>query len=122
MGLWPGAATAFGHATQRFTDPTGYVHQALTSAPAAPLDTEPGSAWTRSGAALGVLSTALALLVACLGIWAPRLPRPLRTTARALAPVLSALRRLHSGQVADYIAFLLTGVVALAALIGLPMT
>ncbi|MFI6854103.1 hypothetical protein [Streptomyces sp. NPDC050416] len=59
--------------------------------------------WTPPGVLLGLASTALALALAAVAVTRPR--------GRALP-----LRRLHSGHVGDYVAWLLVGTTLLGAL------
>jgi multicomponent Na+:H+ antiporter subunit D len=121
-GLLPGARAAFLVAGYRFTDAGGYIGQALfhTAGSAARL-LPPAAAWTWSGAGLGLLSAALAVGFAALGLYSHQLPALLRAAGRPAVPVMRGLHRLHSGHVGDYIAWLLAGVAGLAALIGLPL-
>ena len=120
-GVLPGSGQAFGDAAQRFTDAAGYISQALFHGSAAALHPEPAVAWTASGVGLDVLSAALAAGFAGLGLYARRLPPALRRAGRPARPVIGTLRRVHSGHVGDYVAWLLLGVAGLAALIGLPL-
>jgi multicomponent Na+:H+ antiporter subunit D len=71
--------------------------------------------------ALGLVSGVLAVGIATLALWAPRLPEQVRRSGRVLAPVLVPLRRVHSGHVGDYVAWLFVGITALAALVGVPL-
>jgi multicomponent Na+:H+ antiporter subunit D len=121
VGLIPDAGQAFADAAQHFTDASGYIGQALSGTGMAPARPDPASAWTGEGIGLDVLSVALALGVAFLGLYARRLPAALRTVSRVARPLISTLRRLHSGHVGDYVAWLFTGIAGLAALLGLPL-
>jgi multicomponent Na+:H+ antiporter subunit D len=120
-GLLPDAGQAFAHAAQRFTDAAGYISQALSHAGAAPPRPDPAAAWTGEGIGLDVLSAALALGVAFLGLYARRLPSALRRAVRPARPVIVGFHQVHSGHVGDYVAWLFTGIAALAALLGLPL-
>lgn len=71
--------------------------------------------------ALGLLSALLAVGAAALALWAPRLPDVVRSAAAPFAPVLSGFRRVHSGHVGDYVAWLFLGVAAFAALVAMPI-
>jgi multicomponent Na+:H+ antiporter subunit D len=121
IGLIPDSGAAFGHAARTFTDQAGYIAQALSgSAPhhfPSPLHTD----WTTSGIGLDVLSVALASALACQAIWAPLSFPVVRSHLRPGSAALAALRRLHSGHVGDYVAWLAVGVATLAALVGLPL-
>jgi multicomponent Na+:H+ antiporter subunit D len=120
-GLIPDAGQAFAGAAQRFTDAAGYIGQALSRTGTVPVRDDPASAWTGPGAGLDFLSVALALGVAFLGLYRQRLPGALRRAARPARPLIRILHQVHSGHVGDYVAWLFTGIAALAALIGLPL-
>jgi multicomponent Na+:H+ antiporter subunit D len=121
VGVVPHAAEAAAHAAERLIDGTGYIDQALTNAPPTPLRPEPKADWTSLGVLLGVLSTLLACGFAALGLWAEKLPSPLRVAGAGLRPLMHGLRRLHSGHVGDYVAWLFVGVAILAGLVGIPL-
>jgi multicomponent Na+:H+ antiporter subunit D len=121
VGVVPAAARAVSTAVEAFVDQAGYVGAALTGTRSASYAPLPEAAWTTTGVLLGLLSGALAVGIAALALWAPRLPALVRGAARRLAPALTPLRRLHSGHVGDYVAWLFVGVTALTALIGLPL-
>jgi multicomponent Na+:H+ antiporter subunit D len=76
---------------------------------------------------VGVLSVALAFGVAFGALYARRAPDVWRVPAalrRAVRPARSAamaLHRVHSGHIGDYVAWLLFGLAALTALLGLPL-
>jgi multicomponent Na+:H+ antiporter subunit D len=120
LGLVPAAARAIGRAAEVFVDRAGYVAQSLQNAPATPVAPLAEAAWTSTGVALGLLSASLAAGFAALALWAPRLPEALRGAARRLDPVLHGLRRVHSGRIGDYVAWLFLGTAALGVLVGLP--
>ncbi|WP_405982608.1 hypothetical protein [Streptomyces sp. NBC_00158] len=66
------------------------------------------TAWTPAGTALGLASAALACLLAATAVRGPGgAPR------RAAAALLLPLRRLHSGLLGDYLAWLAVGMAAL---------
>ncbi|MEV8565510.1 complex I subunit 5 family protein [Streptomyces sp. NPDC051322] len=121
VGVLPGSGEAFGHAAQTFVDGSGYISRSLTGRGGESPGLEPRTEWTALGAGLGLLSAALALGLACLAVWAPRLPARVRALGHPLSPALALLHRLHSGHVGDYLAWLLFGVAGLAALVGLPL-
>jgi len=120
-GVLPGAMDAFVAAGHRFTDASGYIGQALFHTQVTALRLPPPVGWTVHGTGLGLLSAALAVCFALLGIYARRLPAAVQAAGRPGVPVMRGLHRLHSGHIGDYIAWLLTGVAGLAALIGLPL-
>jgi multicomponent Na+:H+ antiporter subunit D len=115
VGCIPALARAAGRAATEFVDRNGYVAQVLyakTPGPAAGLSTVE---WTTTGVLLGLLSTGLALGIAFIALY----PRPVR--ARPFRSAMTVLHGLHSGHIGDYIAWLMVGIVGLAALIGLPL-
>jgi multicomponent Na+:H+ antiporter subunit D len=121
VGAVPAIGRAVSTAVVQFLDGHGYVAAALqgtTGTSPAPL---PEAAWTTTGVVLGLVSAALATGLAALALWAPRLPDVLRAAARPVTPLLGGLRRLHSGHVGDYVAWLFVGVAAFTALIGVPL-
>jgi multicomponent Na+:H+ antiporter subunit D len=121
VGAVPAVARAVGRAVETFLDGPGYVAQALHGAAAGTGPTPPEAGWTTTGVLLGLLSAALAVGLAALALWAPRLHGLARRAARPAAPLLTGLRRVHSGHVGDYVAWLFVGVAALTALVGLPL-
>ncbi|WP_030017528.1 complex I subunit 5 family protein [Streptomyces monomycini] len=108
VGVVPGLHAAVGRAADAFLDRAGYTAAVLHTPPAASVPT-PGPHWSAAGVALGLLSAALACLLAR---WAVRHTGPTRQT-RWAAPV----RRLHSGHIGDYVAFILAGMALVAALL-----
>ncbi|MFK8845343.1 complex I subunit 5 family protein [Streptomyces sp. Ac-502] len=108
VGVVPALHAAVGRAADAFLDRAGYTAAVLHTPPAAHVPT-PGPHWSVAGVALGLLSAALACLLAR---WAVRRTGPTRQT-RWAAPV----RRLHSGHIGDYVAFILAGMALVAALL-----
>lgn len=107
VGLSPALASAAGRAGALFTDGPGYRHAVLGGrAASTPAFTPPH--WSAAGMLLGLLSTALAIALATLGV-----RRSARTGAAAL---LAPVRRLQSGHVGDYVAWMVAGVALLTAL------
>ena len=117
VGCVPWVAGAASRAAERFLDGRAYVAQVLYGAPAHPAVTSPEAHWTTAGVGFGVLSVALAVVIALATIHHAALPGALRATGRALNPVLIAFRRAHSGHLGDYVAWFLLGVTVLAALL-----
>lgn len=119
VGLLPGVHSAADRAAASFIDSAGYANQALHHvhetivAPAA-------ANWTVVGLGLGFLSAACACLVALAGLYGGRVVERL-PSIRALASPVEVLHRLHSGHVGDYVAFMILGIGALAAFVGLPL-
>jgi multicomponent Na+:H+ antiporter subunit D len=94
VGTVPRLATAVGTAADRFTG------QVIPSPP-------PG--WTTPGVVLGILSAVAAMALATAAVRMPRRLGFLRWT--------TPLRRLHSGHVGDYIAWVVAGTALLALLV-----
>jgi multicomponent Na+:H+ antiporter subunit D len=120
LGVVPGVPEAFAVAAERFVDRDGYL-AAVLGAPAAVAAPAAPAAWTVSGAALGVLSTGLAVLVALAALHRDRLPRGPGRLVRPVVAAVTGLRALHSGHVGDYVAWLVLGVAVLGALIAVPL-
>jgi multicomponent Na+:H+ antiporter subunit D len=120
LGILPGAHSAADAASAFFIDPAGYAHEALTGATSMPPMPEPVDNWTVSGVLLDLLSAAAAVALALGAIYAHLIPaqRLGQVTAR---PAIQALRRVHSGHIGDYVAWMMTGMAILGAFIGLPM-
>jgi multicomponent Na+:H+ antiporter subunit D len=119
-GLVPGARAAADHAAAYFTDPVGYAHAALDrTSGTVSVPRHPG--WTGLGIGLGFLSSILALAVAWAGLHRERLAEGAGSVGRGMSRAFAGLRGVHSGHIGDYVAWLMTGVAALAAMIGLPL-
>lgn len=118
VGVAPGAGEATAAAARSFGDRAGYaaaVYGAVTQAAAGPL---PEAAWTATGVGLGLLSTTLAVALACAAIWGPAWSGSTGRMAREAAGTVSRrlvvpLRRLHSGLLGDYLMWLTVGAAAL---------
>ncbi len=121
VGAVPSVARGVSSAVVQFLDGGDYVRQALHDTAAVPVAPLPDAAWTTTGVLLGLVSAVLAVGIAALALWAPRLPALLRRVRRPAGPLLDALRRVHSGHVGDYVAWLFLGVAALGALVGMPL-
>ncbi|MEE4546894.1 complex I subunit 5 family protein [Streptomyces sp. V4-01] len=113
LGCVPAVAASLASGARTFTDPAAYRAAVLTPGAARGASGVPvPDVWTATGALLGVLSAALAVLLAVL---ATRRPPAQHRTLRAAA---RGLRRLHSGHLGDYLAWLALGVAALCAVIA----
>jgi multicomponent Na+:H+ antiporter subunit D len=120
VGVLPGAHTAAERAAAFFTDAAGYTHEALTGT-AVPLALPAAvSNWSFSGVAFGLLSAALAVALAATALYADRIPAH-QLGRRAGGLVIQSLRKVHSGHIGDYIAWMMTGMATLAAFVGLPL-
>ncbi|MFF2747774.1 complex I subunit 5 family protein [Kitasatospora sp. NPDC058048] len=111
VGSLPAIPAALARGAAVFTDPDGYTAVVLTHAntPPGPV---PVADWTVTGVLLGLLSAAVALALATAALHRPAADR--HVAARALR----ALRRLHSGHVGDYLAWLALGVAVLCVAIA----
>ncbi|MEV7520318.1 hypothetical protein [Streptomyces sp. NPDC091371] len=118
-GLVPAFARAVAEAAVLFCDAPGY-RDAVAGRAVPPAAQAPEAGWTVTGAVLGLLSAGAAVALAAAALWGPGLRGPLarrtggwagRVTAYAIVP----LRRLHSGHVGDYAAWLVAGTAALLA-------
>ena len=114
IGCVPMMAESIGTGSLRFLDRAGLVAQALHGAGQYPIGGMRDVEWTWSGAALGLLSAALAAAIGFIGVHfgLGRLRGVLR------AP-LHVVHRLHSGHVGDYVAWLVLGMAAVGALFAL---
>jgi multicomponent Na+:H+ antiporter subunit D len=109
VGLVP--MDVIGAGAARFLDRAGFLAQALHGAAAATPVGHVETAWTWSGAVLGLLSAALAVGIGFVGVhWGLGRLRPV------LKQPLHLVHRRHSGHVGDYAAWLLFGMAAVGAL------
>ncbi|MEU8827575.1 proton-conducting transporter membrane subunit [Streptomyces sp. NPDC048636] len=107
VGLVPVLRTAAGHAADTFTDHHGYLASVLYGRAAQPAPA-PAPHWTAAGVLVGLLATALAVVLALLAV---------RRAAAEPARWFTPLRRLHSGHVGDYVAWFLAGITLLGVLL-----
>ncbi|MBD0694163.1 complex I subunit 5 family protein [Streptomyces sp. CBMA123] len=111
LGCAPAVATAVARGAQTFTDPARYT--AAVATPLGTTATSPATStgWTGTGIGLGLLSAALACALA---VTAARR----RTPSGAARAAVRVLRRMHSGHLGDYLAFLALGVALLCTAIA----
>ena len=119
VGLMPGMHSVANRAGATFIDSAGYARQALQGI-RMPIVSDEAPNWTGMGLGLSFLSAALACLIAFIGLYGRRLARRLPALHTVFRPV-DALQRLHSGHVGDYVAFMMIGMLILAASVGLPL-
>ncbi|MGW2648814.1 complex I subunit 5 family protein [Streptomyces sp. NPDC001393] len=118
VGLLPGLGAALAHAARQFTDRTAYTTAAIhghTVAPSAPV---PDVGWSAEGVLLALAATVLAMLLAMAAVWGPALRSPALGRVAAVCGgvgrrVIVPLRRLHSGHLGDYVAWLAVGMAVL---------
>jgi multicomponent Na+:H+ antiporter subunit D len=122
LGLVPGLATDAQHAAAHFQDQRGYA-TAVLDGKEIPAATGESEHPTLTGRAYGVISTAAAVGLAALALFRKRLPAWLRAIGRALdiRPAFIAVRRLHSGHIGDYIAWLTLGIAGVGGLFSLAL-
>ncbi|MFC9292586.1 complex I subunit 5 family protein [Streptomyces sp. NPDC057011] len=120
VGTVPAVAESLGHGAELFTDRAGYAAAAGGLHPAA-RPAGGGAAvameWTGWGVGLGLASTAMACLLAGAAVGGLGGAALRRGTAAVLLP----LRRLHSGLLGDYLAWLTVGVAALLVAVAVQM-
>ncbi|MET9181154.1 complex I subunit 5 family protein [Kitasatospora aureofaciens] len=110
VGVLPGVGRALAAGAAAFTDRNGYLAQTLGGAPA-PAGAAPEAWWTVPGVLLGLLSTLLAVGLATAAVRRA----PGRDTSGLFRVTVLPLRRLHSGLLGDYIAWLTVGLAAMLA-------
>ncbi|EST35718.1 hypothetical protein M878_04915 [Streptomyces roseochromogenus subsp. oscitans DS 12.976] len=112
VGLLPAVGGTLGRAARQFTDRTAYT-TAIYGHSAAPSSPVPDTGWSAEGVLLALASTALAALLTAAAVrgakWrgAARVGPVGRAVGRGL---VLPLRRLHSGHLGDYVAWLAVGV------------
>jgi len=119
-GVIGGSRSAFSHAAAYFTQPGAYVHAAMTLT-AGTVSSVRQPNWTGLGLGLGFVSVAVALVTAAAGVYSSVLADRLAPLVRVGSAPMRVLRQLHSGHVGDYVAWLMTGVAVVGALVGLPL-
>ncbi|TNC23813.1 hypothetical protein FG385_20525 [Amycolatopsis alkalitolerans] len=113
-GLVIGFVPGIGPAAAAFVNQHAYTADALAQ-PTPPAPAAPETTWTGTGVLLGLLTTALAVLIALAALHTRRVPGWSRTT-------LAGLHRLHSGHIGDYAAWLAFGTAAFAGILALSGT
>jgi multicomponent Na+:H+ antiporter subunit D len=117
VGVWPGLGTLAEEASARFHDRPAYAASVLQGE-GSPAEHEPSGEGISVGS--GILVTAGAVALGAVALFRRRLPKRLRRVAMAPArPALSALRFVHSGEVQDYVAWLMLGVAVLGGAFAL---
>jgi multicomponent Na+:H+ antiporter subunit D len=121
FGLWPAVVRAVNRGAERLIDHGGYLTSVLDGGPGHPLRSESVTGWTTSGVLLGLVSVSAAVAVAFGALYAPAWEgsRARTLVADSLRPTVAGLRRLHSGHLGDYVAWLIFGVAVVSGLLGL---
>jgi multicomponent Na+:H+ antiporter subunit D len=119
LGLWPGLTAAAEAAAARFTDRPAYAAGVLDgAAPVAPAAHPPVP--LAAPAFWAALSALLGLALALAALRPDRLPAgPRDRLARAAAPAVAALRRIHAVQIGDSVTWLVVGMAGFGALLAL---
>ncbi|HEY6961354.1 MAG TPA: proton-conducting transporter membrane subunit [Gaiellaceae bacterium] len=112
VGALPGLAARAIEAAHTFTDHVGYVHAVLLhETPRAPA---PGAWKTTTLSVVWSLVTLGGTFALGFGsVYRDRLPRPV---TRGLGAALAPLRAVHSGQIGDYVAWLVAGTAVIGGL------
>ncbi|MEU9303570.1 complex I subunit 5 family protein [Streptomyces sp. NPDC048269] len=116
VGCVPAVAESLAHGGALFTDRSGYA-AAVAGIPGggAGAAQPPHTGWTAEGVGLGTVST----LLACLLTWCALFGRAPASLLRSAAQAVVPLRRLHSGLLGDYLAWLAVGAAALLVALAL---
>ncbi|HTW20633.1 MAG TPA: proton-conducting transporter membrane subunit [Mycobacteriales bacterium] len=121
IGVDSSAVNAIGGGAERMLDHAGYLAETLRHAVPRPIRTPAGIGWTTKGVVLGLVSTVLAVSVATIGWYIEPITQRFASALSPFQRGIAGIRALHSGHVGDYVAWLMVGVVALGALVGLPL-
>jgi multicomponent Na+:H+ antiporter subunit D len=114
-GAWTGLAARAMEAAHTFTDRLGYVDAVLQHR--APPPPPPGVWHTTTSSVVWSLVTLVGSFALGVGsVYRDRLPRPI---TRGLAGALAPLRAVHSGQIGDYVAWLVFGSAVIGGLFAL---
>ncbi|WP_371614324.1 complex I subunit 5 family protein [Streptomyces sp. NBC_00454] len=115
VGLTPDLGRSLARAAELFTDRAGYQAAALGTAAQAAVAPPPPAGWTTAGVLLGLLSAVLACALAGTAVLGPArgAARPHSAVAFLGRRVVLPVRRLHSGLLGDYVAWLTVGVAVL---------
>jgi multicomponent Na+:H+ antiporter subunit D len=118
VGLWPGLGEEAERASSRFIDWRGYVAAVLGGIdhPRLPLQLETGKGLP--GVMSGLGAAAGAAILALVALYSRRIPQGVRDIVwRIGKPIISALRSLHSGQISDYVNWVVIGVAVVGAVL-----
>jgi multicomponent Na+:H+ antiporter subunit D len=120
-GLAPGLVDRAHDGAAVFANGDAYASAVLQPGRGVPVQPEPAPSHVGSAALIGIASAFGALAVAALGLFRRRLvPSTVREwTVNILKPPLLALRGLHSGNVGDYVTWMVVGVSLLGGWLAL---
>ncbi|MFG2819611.1 proton-conducting transporter membrane subunit [Kitasatospora sp. NPDC048365] len=110
LGCVPAAGHAIARGAAVFTDPDRYREAVLAGRDASAALAVPHTAWTVPGLLLGLLSAGLAVALAAA---AAHQRGPWLADGHPAVRAVRALRRLHSGRLGDYLAWLTLGIAVL---------
>jgi multicomponent Na+:H+ antiporter subunit D len=114
VGLVPGLGAATETAAHRFQDTEGYAAAVLDGKPMAVPPSPEGVGWDGRGVLVGIATVAAAAGLGYLGLFRRRIStRVRRPVWRLVRPGIRALKRAHSGQVGDYVAWITFGTAVL---------
>jgi multicomponent Na+:H+ antiporter subunit D len=117
VGAWTGLAAPAMEAAHTFTDRLGYVDAVLQHR--TPPPPPPGEWVTTTSSVVWAVVTLVGSFALGFGsVFRDRLPRPV---TRALAGALAPLRAAHTGQVGDYVAWLVFGVALIGGLFAVTL-
>lgn len=111
VGVWPGLKEETERAASHFQNQQAYAAVTLGgAAPASEAGSMPGGT-TLSGTLYGVGAALGAFALAAVALFPSYVPTKLRSWARRVGePPLAVLRKLHTGQAADYVTWIVVGV------------
>ena len=120
-GLIPDLSVRFAPAADLFLNRPAYADLVLRGVMphVAPL---PPGASLLDGAVIGLLAAISAIVTAALGLWHDKFPPSIgQLISKSLGPPFAVLRKLHSGHVGDYVAWLTVGVAFLGGLLSIAL-
>lgn len=118
-GLMPWVTSLAREAAARFLDTSAYralvLHGTPAKAGAVHAYDHPWGGIDESSVILAMVAVLIAFAFAALSLFGHHLPRPLRLIAKLIDILIAALERLHSGDIRDYVTWLVAGAAGLGA-------
>ncbi|MGX1547333.1 complex I subunit 5 family protein [Streptomyces adustus] len=114
IGCLPAVADALAQGASLFTDPAHYAATVTGHPSPEPTTRVPDHEWTMTGVLVGLLSAGLAAALATATV---HQRTPTLSAHHPAARLVRALRRLHSGRLGDYLAWLAVGIAVLCVAI-----